>query len=184
MQSEATCRRHMTEQLSTTTAGASCKSGLITLTGSVTRNHDSGRRPRRYFYRPLSTSISSQPPSSPSPVDPQKNRDLIEVIQQILARGFKGRYRFAADGEQQINAVCSDIRDAIAAGSPSLPIAQDSARANDCYPPLQRLLTDLQTVRPDPKSRRWPTIVVVCLALLAIAAGGVYWHFVRVSPPA
>lgn len=42
------------------------------------------------------------------------NRYLIEVIQHILERGFRGRYRFASDSEHQIAAVRKQIDQAAA----------------------------------------------------------------------
>ncbi len=118
--------------------------------------------------------------------EPEKNHDLFEVIQQILARGFKGRYRFAADGEHQIAAVRAGIHEAISADSPSAPAAQETVHESRNPPPLQHLADDLPTDAPATRLRRWPAIAALCLALLllAIAAGVAYWHVTRVKPPA
>jgi type VI secretion system protein ImpK len=115
--------------------------------------------------------------------EPQKNRDLIEVIQQILSRGFKGRYRFVANGDHQIEAVREDIRDAISRGSLGVRVLEDEVQASDSRPPSQRPINSPRATTPASRSRRWPAAAAFCLSLLAIISGVVYWRYAQVNPP-
>ncbi|MFP6562312.1 DotU/TssL family secretion system protein [Paraburkholderia sp. B3] len=113
--------------------------------------------------------------------EPERNHNLNEVIQQIFARGFKGRYRFAVDGKHQIEAVRADIRDAIYPDPQDLPTAPDDIQSL----PIPRLPDDLRTDSHAPKSRLWSAVAALCLALLllAITTSVAHWCFSHVKAP-
>jgi type VI secretion system protein ImpK len=44
---------------------------------------------------------------------PNEHRDLLDVIQNILDLGFKGRYRFGADAQTELEAVRQEVHEAV-----------------------------------------------------------------------
>lgn len=53
--------------------------------------------------------------------DPHEHLDLIDVMQNILDLGFKGRYRFEADGHNKLAAVRARVHDAVLTGRAKAP---------------------------------------------------------------
>ncbi|WP_395061586.1 type IVB secretion system protein IcmH/DotU [Paraburkholderia silvatlantica] len=114
--------------------------------------------------------------------EPHENHPLIEVIQHILARGFRGRYRFAADGEQQIETVRERVHNALAVGSQIPSMAHGNTQTAASYRTLQRLLTDLRAGAPQSQSRRRLLTAAFSLFLLAVAGCVAYWYVTQVKP--
>jgi len=112
--------------------------------------------------------------------EPEKNLGLVEVIRSILDRGFQGRYRFAADGQHQIEAIRARIHEAAAAEPAHAPAALEPAPA-----PVNRLPIPGPDAQRQParwRSRPWLAIGALCLALLAIAGGVAYWRDTQTKP--
>lgn len=104
--------------------------------------------------------------------EPEKNRDLIEVIQSILDRGFRGRYRFAADGHHQIEAIRAQVHEAV-----------DAELTPACRLPIPGPDTPRQLARPARwRSHPWLVFGALCLALLAVAGGVAYWRHTQTKP--
>jgi len=115
--------------------------------------------------------------------EPEKHRDLIEVIQHILDRGFRGRYRFTADGQRQIEAIRARVHEAVDAGPKHAPARLEPAHATLHRVPLpspdaQRRQTTLARRR----SRFWLAIGALCLVLLATVGSVAYWHYTQTKP--
>ncbi|WP_310631379.1 DotU family type IV/VI secretion system protein, partial [Paraburkholderia sp.] len=125
---------------------------------------------------------------------PHENRHLIAVIQQILERGFKGRYRFANDSAQRIAAIQQQIEQAVTADIPRIALPAESVRAAE--PPAESApatveihpVDQVTTQTPPPpntrlESRRWPVAALFGLLLIAAAAAiGYSWHTPIVPP--
>jgi type VI secretion system protein ImpK len=112
--------------------------------------------------------------------EPEKNRDLIEVIQYILDRGFTGRYRFAADGQHQIEAIRAQVHDAMDAEPAHTPAGLEPAPATLPRRPIP--VPDARRQQARWKLRRWLAIGGLCLALLAVAGGVAYWRYTQTKP--
>ncbi|WP_322057432.1 DotU/TssL family secretion system protein [Paraburkholderia sp. J63] len=107
------------------------------------------------------------------------NRYLIEVIQHILERGFRGRYRFASDSEHQIAAVRKQINQAAATYAPYPPVHSGNMLTTGGAYPVYHLRVEAQPLSQAPrKSRRWLAVGALCLVLLAAAAG--YWRYTQI----
>lgn len=120
---------------------------------------------------------------------PYENLDLLDVIQNILDLGFKGRYRFEADGQKKLSMVRQLVHDAVTGGlSDSLglgsrPIAPGARLPGSRWRmrvqtlhPLQRWQVD-PWVRPLAATRRtypWITVGLLCVALLCLGGYAVY----------
>jgi type VI secretion system protein ImpK len=112
----------------------------------------------------------------------RENRDLIEVIQHILGRGFRGRYRFADDSNQQIAAVRERIGHAVATGAHRHRTFSKSMLITDGAHPFYRVRVELQAIsQSQRKSRRWIAVDILCLVLLAIAAAIGYWRYTQAT---
>lgn len=111
--------------------------------------------------------------------EPDENHYLIEVIQQILERGFRGRYRFASDREQKIATVREQIEQAVAADKP-LHTATAAATVNSVSVSTPVAVETQPVSTTPPKSRPWPKAVALGVLLIAVAAAIGYW---RVAAP-
>ncbi|KWB82941.1 type IVB secretion system protein IcmH/DotU [Burkholderia ubonensis] len=99
-------------------------------------------------------------------LEPQDQLDLLEVFQNILDLGFKGRFRFEAGGLKQLRAVREAVHSVVATGGSSM--VGRSYRA-----PMARLLVD-PWVRPAVarRKRRWVVVVSFVCALMLLGATG------------
>jgi type VI secretion system protein ImpK len=113
---------------------------------------------------------------------PQENLDLIEVIQNILDLGFKGRYRFEARGQDTLEAIREQVHDAVVTSGWSVP-SPSVQRARVASPaPLPRWPVD-PWVRPAPtrNTRLWIAIGLLSVALLGACAYVVHERLTRES---
>jgi type VI secretion system protein ImpK len=110
--------------------------------------------------------------------EPDENHCLIEVIQQILERGFRGRYRFASDREQKIATVREQIEQTVAADTPQHTASAKCAAATlDSVSVPTPVAVETQPVSTTlPKSRPWLQAVALGVLLIAVAAAIGYWH--------
>ncbi|ACC75164.1 DotU/TssL family secretion system protein [Paraburkholderia phymatum] len=117
----------------------------------------------------------------------RENRCLIEVIQHILDRGFRGRYRFANDSDHQIAVVRKQVDQAVVTSGHSPPVSGEHMLTTGGAPPVYHLRVEAQPLSQAPrKSRRWMAIGALCLVLLAGAAVAGYWRYTKVrqaEPP-
>lgn len=70
--------------------------------------------------------------------DPHEHLDLIDVIQNILDLGFKGRYRFEADGRNKLAAVRERVHDTVMTGRSTaprpVPVTNGMSTGGECIP--------------------------------------------------
>lgn len=108
-----------------------------------------------------------------------ENRYLIEVIQHILDRGFKGRYRFASGSSHRIAVIRKQVAHAVITSARCSPVLGRHVLAGRAYP-AYRLRAEPQRIPR--KSRRWPAVGALCIVLLAVAAAVGYWRHPAASP--
>ncbi|MDN8008099.1 type IVB secretion system protein IcmH/DotU [Burkholderia multivorans] len=96
---------------------------------------------------------------------PRENLDLIELYQNILDLGFRGRYRFERDGQQRLKRVRARVHDVVVTGGVGANFARESLR--------HRRRTVDPWVRPLARRRssRVGAVVAITAALLLGAAG-------------
>ncbi|KVZ26700.1 type IV secretion protein DotU [Burkholderia multivorans] len=96
---------------------------------------------------------------------PRENLDLIELYQNILDLGFRGRYRFERDGQQRLKRVRERVHDVVVTGG---------VGANFAREPLRHTRRTVDPwVRPLARRRssRVGAVVAITAALLLGAAG-------------
>jgi len=108
----------------------------------------------------------------------RENRGLIEVIQHILERGFRGRYRFANDSDRQIAVVRKQVDQAVATSGHSPPVSGAYMLTTGGAYSVYHLRVEAQAPR---KSWRRQAVSALCLALLAVAAAVGYWRHTQVT---
>ncbi len=96
---------------------------------------------------------------------PREHLDLLELYQNILGLGFKGRYRFASDGSAQLQSIREVVHQVVAAGGfGNIPDSEPIR-------PSRHSIVD-PWVRPVPVRRtRWWMGAGLAVALLLGAAG-------------
>lgn len=95
---------------------------------------------------------------------PRENLDLIELYQNILDLGFRGRYRFEAGGRKRLQAIREQIHDVVMTGGQSAP------RVNE-LPGRPREMVD-PWVRPVAVRRSRARFVGGLAVALLLGAGG------------
>ncbi|MCA7921045.1 type IVB secretion system protein IcmH/DotU [Burkholderia cenocepacia] len=96
---------------------------------------------------------------------PREHLDLLELYQNILDLGFKGRYRFASDGAARLQSIREAVHQVVATGGFS------NIPDNEPIRPSRHSIVD-PWVRPVPVRRtRWWIGVGLAVALLLGAAG-------------
>ncbi|MCA8281067.1 type IVB secretion system protein IcmH/DotU [Burkholderia cepacia] len=96
---------------------------------------------------------------------PRENLDLIELYQNILDLGFRGRYRFERDGQKRLKVVRERVHDVVVTGGVGMSYVREPVR--------QMRRTVDPWVRPLAmrRSSRIGAVVGIAIALLSGAAG-------------
>ncbi|WGY71561.1 type IVB secretion system protein IcmH/DotU [Burkholderia cepacia] len=96
---------------------------------------------------------------------PRENLDLIELCQNILDLGFRGRYRFERDGQKRLKVVREHVHDVVVTGGVGMSHVSEPVR--------QMRRTVDPWVRPlaTRRSSRIGAVVGTAIALLSGAAG-------------
>lgn len=105
-------------------------------------------------------------------LDPLEHRDLIEVIQKVLDLGFKGRYRFASNGQAELEAVRRQLHNAAATTNRSAParLAHTAVAASALTPsPRDHVDPEVRLVAAAPRRKAY---LRVALALVLVALLG------------
>jgi len=115
--------------------------------------------------------------------NPDENRDLLDVIQNILDLGFQGRYRFEKDGPNKLMSVRQWVHDAVmtagSMGAEGIPQPLPPVGWRVSARPLPvRSTVPLPVWRVDPWVRPAPTRktrpwLAICCAVLLCSAGAV-----------
>ena len=96
--------------------------------------------------------------------DPRENLDLIELYQNVLDLGFRGRYRFEAGGQKRLQVIREHVHDVVMTGGRSV------SRVSE--PPKRRRQTIDPWVRPVAVRRSRARFAGGLAVALLVGAGG------------